>query len=104
MKMLSALQRTVENEGRKAIRAVEWFPWMREAKPRVAHVNPRGAQHPESDRNAFPQPSAKLLRTDGLGGKFMEGFIVPYTGLTVRIEWVEARRPDCKTKVFPKTS
>jgi len=32
MKMLSVLQRTVENEGRTAIRAVEWFLWIRDER------------------------------------------------------------------------
>ncbi len=40
MKMLSVLQRMVENEGRTAIRAIEWFLWMRDeqekAKSRAA--------------------------------------------------------------------
>ncbi len=30
MKMLSVLQRMVENEGRMVIRAGEWFLWMRD--------------------------------------------------------------------------
>ncbi len=35
MKMLSVLQRMVENEGRTAIRAIEWFLWRRDEQEKA---------------------------------------------------------------------
>src|SRR5258707_13465131 len=40
MKMLSVLQRMVENGGRTAIRRAEWFLWMRDEREK-SNVNPR---------------------------------------------------------------
>ena len=40
MKMLSVLQRTVENEGRTAIRAGEWLLWMRDERQETKVKSP----------------------------------------------------------------
>jgi hypothetical protein len=44
--MLSVLQRMVENEGRTAIRAVEWFLWMGEEQEK-SKVKTRTLQKPK---------------------------------------------------------